>query len=250
MAPFTLKFHISGTSVHGYDEAPEYEQTYEWRLYSLHKTSKSFFCARRLLVKKRSSLERKMLNYVVLIAAASLLITVEFLRAIGQVIPRSDLPPLDAIENVKHGMEFLRSKALLMFVVQAVETLIILIMFIRKITNPLQRMVEEASIICSGDLTRTIPVRCRDEIGLIGETINSLTCNIQEMTAPGLYTEESLRLPLAGLKQRLIGEPVSTKKLDDMEAGLDTFKYIAKHMKMMPGPFDTEEEVRSCQCSY
>ena len=196
-------------------------------------------------MKKRSSLERRMLNYFLLIAVASLLITVEFVWAIGGAMPQSSLPASEIIDSVRHGIESLRSKALLMFVVQAVETLIVLVMFVRKITTPLQQMVDEAEIISDGDLSRIIPIRTRDEIGLIGQTINALTSNIQEIAALGLHTEESLRLPLADLRQRWESDPVSTKKLGDIEAILDSFTNIAQHVKMLPGPLDSHEEARS-----
>ncbi|MGO9572223.1 MAG: HAMP domain-containing protein [Desulfomonilaceae bacterium] len=193
-------------------------------------------------MKKRSSLERRMLNYFLLIAVASLLITVEFIWAIGEMIPQSSLPVSETIDSVKHGIESLRNKAVLMFVVQAVETLIVLVMFVRKITTPLQQMVNEAEIIADGDLSRIIPIRTRDEIGLIGQTINALTSNIQEIAAVGSHTEKSLRVPLAALRQRWAADPESRKRLDDIETKLDSFKNIARHLNLLPGPFDANQE--------
>ena len=183
-----------------------------------------------------------MLNYFLLIAVASLLITGEFIWAIGKTMPQSSLPVSESIDSVKHGIESLRNKALLMFVVQALETLIVLVMFVRKITTPLQQMVNEAEIISDGDLSRIIPIRTRDEIGLIGQTINALTSNIQEFAAVGSHTEEAVRVPLAELRQRWETDPVSVKKLSDIEAILDSFKHIARHVKMLPGPLDSHEE--------
>ncbi len=154
-------------------------------------------------MRNRSSLERKMLSYFGLIAAASLLITIEFVWAIREATPQPmaaveiSSAPSSALDAVRHRMETLRGKAVLMCVVQATVTLIVLIMFMRRITGPLQQMVEEAKVISDGDLSRTIPVRTRDEIGLIGETINGLTSNIQEIVALGLSTEASMRQPLA-----------------------------------------------------
>ena len=192
-------------------------------------------------MKKRSSLERKMLTYFLLIAVASLLITIEFIWAIGRVMPQISLPASEIVDSVGRGMELLRSKALLMFVVQGVETLIVLVMFVRKITTPLQQMVNEAEIISDGDLSRIIPIRTRDEIGLIGQTINALTSNIQELAAIGLHTEESLRAPIADLRQRWEADPVSRERLDDIEARLDSFKSIAQDLKLLPGPFDSNK---------
>jgi len=192
-------------------------------------------------MKKRSSLERKMLSYFGLIAAASLLITVEFVWAIRAATPpgaagQSAFLAAESLETARRAMESLQNKALLMFVVQAVVTLIVLVMFMRRITSPLQQMVEEAENISEGDLSRTIKVRTRDEIGLIGETINGLTSNIQEIVTLGLSTETALRTPIAALRQQLEGDPASTSRLDYIEARLDGFREIAQSFKLLPPP--------------
>ncbi len=192
-------------------------------------------------MKKRSSLERKMLSYFGLIAAASLLITVEFVLAIRAATPpvtagQSAFLATQSLETARRAMESLQNKALLMFVVQAVVTLIVLIMFMRRITSPLQQMVEEAENISEGDLSRTIKVRTSDEIGLIGETINGLTSNIQEIVTLGLSTETAVRSPIAVLRQRFAGDPESTGQLDYIEARLDGFKDVAQCFKLLPPP--------------
>jgi methyl-accepting chemotaxis protein len=192
-------------------------------------------------MKVQASLERKMLSYFGLIAAASLLITVEFVLAIRAATPpaaatQSAIVATESLATARSAMEVLQNKALLMFVVQAVVTLIVLVMFMRRITSPLQQMVEEAKDVAEGDLSRTIKVRTRDEIGLIGETINGLTSNIQEMVTLGLSTEEALRPPIAELRQRLDGDPESTDRLDYIEARLDSFRDIALCFKLLPPP--------------
>lgn len=190
---------------------------------------------------KRSSLERKMLSYFGLIAAASLLITIEFVLAIRAATPPSAVGQTavlvsQSLEAVSRSMQSLQNKALLMFVVQAIVTLIVLIMFMRRITSPLQQMVEEAKNVAEGDLSRTIIVRTRDEIGLIGETINGLTSNIQEIVTLGLTTEEALRPPIAALRQQFAGDPESTGRLNYIEARLDSFRDIALCFKLLPPP--------------
>ncbi|MGO9568523.1 MAG: HAMP domain-containing protein [Desulfomonilaceae bacterium] len=192
-------------------------------------------------MKKRSSLERKMLSYFGLIAAASLLITVEFVWAIRAATPpgtagQSAFLATESLETARRAMESLQNKALLMFVVQAAVTLIVLVMFMRRITSPLQQMVVEAENISEGDLSRTIKVRSKDEIGLIAETINGLTSNIQEIVTLGLSTEAALRSPIAALRQRLAKDEESTSRLDYIEARLDGFRDIAQCFKLLPPP--------------
>ncbi|MEW6110946.1 MAG: HAMP domain-containing protein [Thermodesulfobacteriota bacterium] len=202
-------------------------------------------------MKKQSSLERKMLSYFGLIAAASLLITVEFIWAISVATPEplpsqqitSSASP-DPLEGVRKNMAVLRGKAFLMFGVQAVVTLIVLIMFMRRITGPLQRMYREAEKISDGDLSRTIEVRTRDEIGLIGETINGLTSNIQEIVALGLATEEAVRGSLLELRGRIAADPQSTALLDGMETKLASFKEFAEGFTLLPPPSAASEDKR------
>jgi len=189
-----------------------------------------------------------MLSYFGLIAAASLLITIEFVWAIREATPQpvsateASVAQSLSLDALRERMEILRGKAVLMCVVQATVTLIVLIMFMRRITGPLQQMVEESEIISDGDLSRSIQVRTRDEIGLIGETINGLTSNIQEIVALGLSTEASVRQPLAALRSRVTDDSESRALLDDIEARLDNFKEIAEGFKLLPPPSASDAE--------
>ncbi|MFH1118107.1 MAG: HAMP domain-containing protein [Pseudomonadota bacterium] len=193
-------------------------------------------------MKTTYTLERKMLSYFGLIAAASLLITIEFVWAIRAAAPqmedwgRSPEVLLESARGVVRALRSLQDKALLMCVVQAVVTLIVLIMFMRRITGPLQLMVEKAGMISEGDLRQTIPVRSRDEIGLLGETINGLTSNIQEIVALGRTTEESLRSPIENLRKRVREDPESIRYVAEIEEKLDGFKWLVEDFKLFPAP--------------
>jgi len=203
-------------------------------------------------MKKRSSLERKMLSYFGLIAFASLLITFEFVWAIREATPRPEMvtqagsSPSDTIDAVRHRMESLRNKAFVMGVVQALVTLIVLIMFIRRITGPLQKMVEHSRVISEGDLSQTIKIHRRDEIGLLGETINGLTSNIQEIVALGLSTESSVRPQLENLRYCMGDDPVCGERLEEIENTLTGFKEILEEFKLFPAPL-AETEVKEAR---
>jgi methyl-accepting chemotaxis protein len=198
-------------------------------------------------MKKHSTLERKMLSYFGLIAAASLLISIEFLWAIRVITPQSELLgqspsfSLESLQIVTRGLESLQKKALMMFIVQTVVTLIVLIMFMRRITGPLQRMVEEASLISEGDLSRSIRVDRKDEIGLLAETINALTSNLQEIVALGLSTESDVRILIDEL-QRCSGDPLSRERLSEIQNRLSGFREILDCFKLFPAPL---EEIRT-----
>lgn len=53
--------------------------------------------------------------------------------------------------------------------------------FIRNIVEPLDAMGKAAKRITEGHLNETVPIRCQDEIGKIGELINDLAINLQEV---------------------------------------------------------------------
>ena len=201
---------------------------------------------------KHYALERKMLSYFGLIAAASLLITIEFVHAIYVVTPGQEAlvsslsVSEDPVAKVREGLLTLRAKALLMFAVQACVTLIVLVMFMRRITGPLQQMVETSRIISDGDLSRTIPIRTRDEIGLLGETINGLTSNIQEIVAFGLSTDSALRPLLEELRTRMGDDPVCGEQLAQIEKRLAGFRGILEGFKLLPAPLaatDADEKL-------
>ncbi len=198
-------------------------------------------------MKKRSSLERKMLTYFGLIAAASLMITIEFVYAIHAATPEpgvfSDPSRLTAATG-KHLIEALRSlqnKAALLFVVQALVTLIVLIMFMRRITGPLEHMVECSRSIVEGDLSRTVEVRSKDEIGLLADTINGLTSNIQEIIAFGLSVDSSLREDLAALRAGIDSNPDALGRIDEMEEKLAGLRGILQDFTLFPAPLESSE---------
>ena len=184
-----------------------------------------------------------MLTYFGLIAAASLLITVEFIWAVRMAMFEAGaLTHASAQDAIGHTIVMtlgtLQNKAVLMGMVQAVVTLIVLIMFIRRITGPLRKMVEQSRAISEGDLSRTINIQRRDEIGLLGETINGLTSNIQEIVALGLSAESSVQPQLEQLKALAGGDPDCRESLDRIEETLLGFREILEEFKLFPAPMD------------
>jgi len=176
-----------------------------------------------------------MVSYFGLIAAASLLISIEFVFAIRQASLSANTSEAGLLFHV---LESLRYKAVLMCFVQAVVTLIVLIMFIRRITGPLQTMVEQAEIIAQGDLSRTIQISGNDEIGLLAETINGLTSNIQEIVALSLSTDSHIRSNIADLKSKLPSNR-SGEQLSEIESRLDRLRSVLEEFKLLPPPVTT-----------
>jgi methyl-accepting chemotaxis protein len=197
----------------------------------------------------RSTLKRQMFTYFGLIAAASLLITGEFVWAIQTsmtkaqaIVYTSTLSDLTAHEAILKELRVLRNKAFLMGIVQAVVTLIVLIMFLGRITRPLQKLISHSTMISEGDLSRPIEVRRNDEIGLLGGTINELMINIQEIVAYGLSMESSLRSMFEELRTPMGDDPVSRKQLEEIADRLSGFKNFLEAFKLFPPPKALTEE--------
>jgi methyl-accepting chemotaxis protein len=130
-----------------------------------------------------------MIIYFLMISFASFLIAAEFIYDIhseelcseltqnfaglssGQIQPDAALQPIQALRN----------KAILMVALFLAVVLILLTMFIKNITEPLQHMIEASKLIAVGDLSQTVSIRAKNELAEMGNTVNELTSNLQEM---------------------------------------------------------------------
>ena len=113
----------------------------------------------------RSTLKRQMFTYFGLIAAASLLITGEFVWAIQTsmtkaqaIVYTSTISDLSTHDAILKELRVLRNKAFLMGIVQAVVTLIVLIMFLGRITEA----APKADFSCHNDIRRRSQPSYRD----------------------------------------------------------------------------------------
>lgn len=142
-------------------------------------------------MKKRSgySLQRTMIIYFLLIGFAAAMVGVEFLVDFHRGALKTEiwdniqLYGLDAQhqEAIFAPIDRMRSKALLMVVIILMVSLIVLIMFIKYITEPLQHMIELSRKISGGDLSRTIRIHSDNELAELGEVINEMASNLQEI---------------------------------------------------------------------
>ena len=95
----------------------------------------------------------------------------------------------------------MRSKAILMVGIIMFVMVIVLTMFIKNITEPLQHMIQLSQKISSGDLSQTIRVHANNELSELGNVINEMSSNLQEIillsqrTCEGgqVFVEEALK---------------------------------------------------------
>ncbi len=136
------------------------------------------------------TLQRTMIVYFLLIGFASLMVSIEFIVETHSVKFQHELSAnlkqyseggLDA-QSVFAPIDKLKKKAILMIAIILAVIMIVLTMFIRNITEPLQHIIDLSRKISHGDLSRTISIRSENELAELGNVINEITGNLQEIT--------------------------------------------------------------------
>ncbi|QTA90777.1 HAMP domain-containing protein [Desulfonema magnum] len=138
---------------------------------------------------KYYSLQRTMIIYFLLIGFASLLVGIEFIvETHGSDLKEELLSNFEMYSKGEIGtdslfapIDKLRSKAILMIFIILCVMIIVLTMFIKNITGPLQHMIEISKEISRGDLSYTVAVRSNNELSELGNVINEMSSNLQEI---------------------------------------------------------------------
>ncbi len=152
--------------------------------------SRQYECNNNMKSIKKDNLQRTMIIYFLLIVCAALLVTVEFVFDVQSPELKSHLVHnfekfiLDQMpkSEVFFPLEKLRNKAILMIVIIMYVTIIVLTMLIKNITGPLQHMIDVSEQISQGDLTKTIHISSNNELAQLGNVINEMASNLQEVT--------------------------------------------------------------------
>jgi methyl-accepting chemotaxis protein len=130
-----------------------------------------------------------MIIYFLLIGFASSLIGAEFIHDVHRKelryelmqnfsrLSNNQIKPDEAFKPIQNIMD----KAILMVILLLVVVVILLTMFIKNITEPLQHMIEVSKLIGTGDLSQTVTINTKNELAEMGNTVNELTSNLQEI---------------------------------------------------------------------
>ena len=196
--------------------------------------------------KFRYTLQRTMIIYFLLIGFAALLLGVEFIadtcsselreawltnieEIVGQTISSPD---------IFQPLEQLRYKVILMICIIMAVVVIVLMMFIKNITGPLQHMIEKSSEISQGDLSQTILIDANNELADLGNVINEMSSNLQEIihfsrntcvSGKELLTDASTLLNHNSLNpEELI---ITRNKLAELDTELETLQNIVDCFK-------------------
>lgn len=169
-------------------------------------------------------LELKMMNYFLLIAIAAILIGFEFYLQLSDLEYLKGLYADYLADTQKHSISdfppaiaHLRDKIVIMFVVLSGVAAIVMLMFIKNITLPLAKMITISKAINQGDLSHYIEIVQKDEIGELGQAINELTSNFQELASLTMASCEKLDESIIEAINRVEGgAPITIEGLQEM----------------------------------
>ena len=171
-------------------------------------------------MKQTRKLELCLLNYFLLIAIAAMMIGVEFYfemskPGLKQEICSNSIALTESAETETAGtnriaasssLTGLRNKITIMFGVLTIVVAIVMMMFVKNITRPLQRTLATARLINDGDLSQVITIEAHDEVGQLGIVINELTSNFQEIASSTLAMINAIESRIESLSSSLADE--------------------------------------------
>ena len=199
-------------------------------------------------MKQSKKLELCLLNYFLLIAIAAMMIGVEFYFEMSKPGLRQDICTIETalnkiidsdvintgLEDESHALSNLRNKIVVMFGVLTIVVAIVMMMFVKNITRPLQRTLDTARLINDGDLSQIIKIEAHDEVGQLGIVINELTSNFQEIATSTSSMISAIESRIDALSKSLPTDDANNAEqitlmrqdLDALRAFVDSFNLL------------------------
>ena len=141
--------------------------------------------------KKSSSLRKQMIFYFLLIAIANIFVAGQFIWEIHSKSYRAQV--IQDVNEIKSGqkpvehiyttLDKISRKFVIMTFILIVFSAVVLFLFVVQIATPIQYMINQASKMSEGDLSIRIEIKSNDEIAVLGNLINDLSINFQEVLA-------------------------------------------------------------------
>lgn len=165
--------------------------------------------------KRKSTLRSKMIFYFFLLAFANIFVTVEFILDIRSTSYKEHLNHVVELvkedqrptESVHEEIKKIVNKFSIMLVVLIFISASILYMFVVQIASPIQYMIDKATVIADGDLSTTIQIKSEDELSVLGNLINDLNANLQEIIAQLKQIQPDLQNIHSSLSHKLLHYP-------------------------------------------
>jgi len=204
-------------------------------------------------MKKAQKLELFLLNYFFLIAIAAMMIGVEFyfemskpglkqeICTIQAAISDASDPEISTTDSLEESpaLSNLRNKIVVMFGVLTIVMAIVMMMFVKNITRPLQRTLDTAKLINDGDLSQVIRIETNDEVGQLGVVINELTSNFQEIATSTAVMINAIESRIETLSKSLDNVPGSAQQISLVKQDLDALRAFIDSFNLLETDVDT-----------
>ncbi len=138
-----------------------------------------------------TSLRKRMIFYFLLIAIANLFVAGEFVIEIQSEGYRQGI--VREVESIRKGekpvehiygvLDTLARKFVIMVSILIIVSAVVLFLFVVRVASPIQYMIDQAGRMSEGDLSIRIRIKSGDEIAVLGNLINDLSINLQEVMA-------------------------------------------------------------------
>lgn len=138
-----------------------------------------------------SNLRKRLVIYFVLIIFVTMSVGIQLIfetgsgRLLNKISVAAELDSLpekaSARKEVETVLKQFQHRMILVMGIVFICVIATMVVFIRNIVEPLDAIGRSAKRITEGHLDETVPIRCDDEIGQIGELINDLAINLQEV---------------------------------------------------------------------
>ncbi len=206
-----------------------------------------------LPMRKRSSIARKMVIYFSLIVMVTVFMTCEFWVQFRvddvtvRVLEKSSMSgkiTAGAVTNASEVIRYWRNKVILLLAMLVVVTAMVFIMFVKNLIGPLNHMVMAAKKIASGDLRESIEIESNDELAEVGELINDLTANIQEIITNTLLYLEDIEENMYRCKKNLVEITKTDNRdriADKVESGFEETRKSLNALKSLLNEFSLYE---------
>lgn len=118
----------------------------------------------------------------------------------GRLFPKTDALFLDSKEKVSETSDLMRNRlnssgtiGAIILALISLTVILISISMIRGIIDSLKELRDGVDAIGDGDMSHRIPVRNRDELGLLADSFNRMTAALQKTTVSHKYVDDILR---------------------------------------------------------
>jgi len=183
-----------------------------------------------------------MIFYFLLIAIANVFVAGEFLWEIKseryrERVTREVMLIKEGKQPVEHiytALDSLASKFIVMILILILVSAVVLFMFVWQIASPMQYMIDQAGKMAEGDLSIRIDIKSEDEIAILGNLINDLSINLQEVVAQLERVVFDLQDNLGTFRGALEERPI---RLSTIKMNIDRLSHDVKKLELLKDTF-------------